>query len=344
MKVQKQHTGFAIAIAWPETWCKQPGAWYDDFIMQIGISKNHYYKVGHAALVLVDSKINKCHYFDFGRYHTPFQHGRVRSEKTDDALKINTCAQISADGQLIENFEAILIELQQNLECHGEGKIHASYGLINFKKAFSKAMQMQQTSPIPYGPFMPKGSNCSRFVNTVIRAGNPTRTAALKLNIIVPLTPTPINNVNAFENKTVLPKLLATPAFSPAPVTDKGVFSSTLNEPIREVGIPSTAEWLSGEGAGSWFSISQFETYKYAISRYGPDGKLECEGIFGIDKNQSFNINQHFQFDYLSHCQKVSIKQNGKLIKFYRLKDTDSEIENVSIKAGHLKEEEVPVM
>lgn len=148
MIFQKKQTGFAIAIAWPETWCKRSGAWYDGFINRLGISKHHYYKVGNAALVLVDSETNKCHYFDFGRYHTPFQHGRVRSGNTDDGLKMNTSPRISEDGNKIENFEELLTELQQNAECHGEGNIHASYGAINFKKAFSKATRMQQISPI----------------------------------------------------------------------------------------------------------------------------------------------------------------------------------------------------
>ena len=123
----RKHTGFAIAIAWPETWCKQSGAWWDGLLNQLGISKNHYFKVGHAALVLVDSKTGNCFYFDFGRYHTPFKHGRVRSEKTDDGLKVITKAKISSDGKKIENFEEILTELQTNAECHGDGAIHASF-------------------------------------------------------------------------------------------------------------------------------------------------------------------------------------------------------------------------
>ena len=73
MNSRNKHTGFAIAIAWPETWCKQSGAWWDNFLNWLGISKNNYFKVGHAALVLIDDKTNKCHYFDFGRYHTPFE-------------------------------------------------------------------------------------------------------------------------------------------------------------------------------------------------------------------------------------------------------------------------------
>ncbi len=318
MIFQKKYTGFAIAIAWPETWCKQSGGWYDNFINRIGISKHHYYKVGHAALVLVDSATNKCHYFDFGRYHTPFQHGRVRSKKTDDGLKMNTTPQISGDGQKIENFEEILTELQQNHECHGEGNIHASYGRINFKKAFGKASRMQQISPIPYGPFRYKGSNCSRFVNTAVLAGKPSWLSTFKLNFFVPLTPVPLNNVNSFGNKIVLPKLLPF-IFLPAPISFKSKLLGTLKEPVRAIGIPKTAQWLSGEGAGSWFTINQSEKNKYSISRFGPDGKLECEGEFTISNKQPFNINQLYHFDYLSHCRKVNIMQEGQIIKFRRI-------------------------
>lgn len=313
-----KYSGFVIAIAWPETWCKQSGAWYDDFINLIGISKHHYYKVGHAALVLVDSETGRCNYFDFGRYHTPFQHGRVRSEKTDDGLRMNTTAQFSGDGQKIENFEEILTELQQNPECHGEGNIHASYGQINFKKAFFKANQMQQISPIRYGPFRYKGSNCSRFVNTAVLAGKPSWLSTFKLNFFVPLTPTPLNNVNSFENKIVLPKLLSF-TFSPSPVSDKSKLKGTLNEPVRAAGIPHTAQWLSGEGVGSWFTIIQSETDSYSISRFGPKGELECVGKFTISNNQPFNIILPFRFDYLSHCWKVNIKQEGQIIEFRRI-------------------------
>ena len=71
-------TGFAIALAWPETYCKQAGSWYEFITAALGINRNNYYKAGHAALVLVDGINKTCHYFDFGRYHSPFQHGRVK--------------------------------------------------------------------------------------------------------------------------------------------------------------------------------------------------------------------------------------------------------------------------
>ena len=80
------NTGFVVALAWPANMCRQAGAWYDGLMNLLGISKNHYYRVGHAALVLVKSETGECFYFDFGRYHSPFHHGRVRNATTDHLL------------------------------------------------------------------------------------------------------------------------------------------------------------------------------------------------------------------------------------------------------------------
>ena len=315
-----QNIGSAIAIAWPETYCKQPGYWYDGLINFLGISKHHYYKVGHAALVLVNAKTGKSHYFDFGRYHSPFQHGRVRSEITDQNLKINTKVHLSEDGTAITNFEELLNELQLNNECHGDGAIHASYCSIDFDKSYQKALQLQQIGPIPYGPFRYKGSNCSRFVNDSILAGNPHWKVKFKLNFFVPLTPTPLNNVNALLNKTVLPKLLKTKSFCPTPITNKGKLKITLEQPPRPAHLPKNAQWLSGEGAGSWFSINpEFENY--CISRYDPMGELECEGIFNVKNKNDFKLSPTYKIDYLSHCQQVVINQNAEQIIFERIAD-----------------------
>lgn len=315
----KQYTGFAVAIAWPETYCKQPGNWYDDFANFLGISDNHYYKVGHAALVLVNSETSKCHYFDFGRYHAPFQHGRVRSGQTDDGLKMKTTALISKDGWKLENFEEILTELQLNPECHGEGDIHASYCRIDYQKALRKALYLQQKSPIPYGPFKYKGSNCSRFVNTTILAGKPSLNASIKLNYLVPFTPMPLNNVNFLGNKLVLPKQLTNDAFCPGAITDKSKLKGTLAQPSRPGNIPESAQWLSGEGSGSWFSISQLEVNKYSITRFSPGGELECKGVFNVSNNQPFDIGQPFNLEHLSHCRQIKVRQKGQIIELHRI-------------------------
>ncbi len=309
------YSGFAIAIAWPETYCKQTGAWYDALLNWLGISTHHYFKVGHAALILIDSETFKCHYFDFGRYHTPFRHGRVRSELTDPGLKINTVARISKAGNRIENFEEILTELQFNKECHGEGKIHASYCSIDFGKSYSNSLQIQQRGSVPYGPFTYNGSNCSRFVNKSIVVGQPDFIFGLLLRYAVPLTPTPLNNVNALANKLTLPKMLLNKPFCPSPVLDKTKLKTTLPEPVRHSNIPVSAQWLSGEGAGSWFAYKPFE-YDLLVTRYSPEGVIECDGFYKNRNSEVLNPGMQYQITYPSNCSVISLLGNGKTSKY----------------------------
>lgn len=193
------YDGIAIALAWPETKCKQAGAWYDVPMKWFGINKDNYYTVGHAATILIDKGTGQCHYFDFGRYHSPSQHGRVRSALTDHDLEISTKAIISEEGKLL-NYREILTELFLNESNHGTGKMVSTYCEIQFNEAFKMATSLQELSPIPYGPFLPSGTNCSRFVNKVILSGRPNW--ILRLLLIAPrtLTPTPLGNVRALNN------------------------------------------------------------------------------------------------------------------------------------------------
>jgi len=193
--------GIAIALAWPETLCKQAGSWYDVPLKWIGVNKSNYYKVGHAAVVLIKKETGECHYFDFGRYHTPHGHGRVRSAITDHDLQMKSIAQVK-NSKEISNYTEILLELFGNESCHGSGTLHASYCEIEFEKAFDQAHYMQESSPIKYGPFLLNGTNCSRFVNSVIVAGNPVWYYKLVLTYPKTLSPTPIGNVKTLDYNT----------------------------------------------------------------------------------------------------------------------------------------------
>lgn len=194
--------GIAIALAWPQTLCKNAGAWYDTPMKWLGLNKSNYYKVGHAAIVLIKKEAGECHYFDLGRYHAPYQHCRVRSAFTDHDLTMKSKAVIE-DGRLC-NYTEILHELYRNASCHGDGDIHASYCEIEFEKAYAKAVSMQAQSPIQYGPFLPKGTNCSRFVSTVILSGNPKWFYKLVLAFPKTLSPTPMGNVRSLDHYTVV--------------------------------------------------------------------------------------------------------------------------------------------
>ncbi len=318
MKV-KDHTGFVIALAWPETYCKQAGAWYDVITGWLNIHTNNYYKAGHAALVLIDKKDKKCHYFDFGRYHAPFQFGRVRSAETDHDLEMKTIPQISEDGTEITNFNDILYELQNNPACHGEGKLYASWCKVNFDAAFIKAVNMQEAGPIPYGPFRYKGSNCSRFVNKVILAGKPAWRHGLRLRYLVPLTPTPMNNVNSLQNKTGLPKLLNNIPFYPVFRHGKHFLLSTLPPPRREKPIPENAHWLAGEGAGSWFFVD-VKGKTLEVTRYSPEGRIECTGIFENHNRRTVITSQDsFVLTYPANCREITLIVEDEIVRFTRL-------------------------
>lgn len=197
------HTGIAIALAWPETLCKQAGAWYDGLMNTFGFSKNNYYKVGHAAVVLIEKESGNCFYFDFGRYHAPFGHGRVRDIETDHDLEILTKAKFD-ENKNISNIEQILNELAQNEACHGLGTLHASFTNINFDKAYQNAKSMQEKSPWKYGPFIWSGTNCSRFVRTVILYGEPLFVEKLKLTIPYTISPLPIGNVKSLKGYNLI--------------------------------------------------------------------------------------------------------------------------------------------
>jgi hypothetical protein len=306
------HKGFAIAIAWPELYCKQSLSWYDYPASLLGISKSNYYRAGHAALVLVDIAEKQCHYFYFGRYHAPFNHGRVRSAVSDHELEVKTRPEFSENGTVLTNFRDILEELQSNKACHGAGVLYASYTEIDFRKALEMAKKMQ-LSAIPYGPFKPRRSNCSRFVNRVILAGNPTSFQSFRLRFFVPLTPTPMNNVNSIGKYTSIPYL---EPYNPLVIKNKHdriYLQSTLSAPVKDRLIPHNAQWLAGEGAGSWF-VFGIENGNIKVSRYSPEGIVECSGLYTVSGAEIIEDVLSANITYPSDCRLITMSFKNSTI------------------------------
>jgi len=190
-----------IISAWPETPVSAVGMWYDAVPKLLGILKNGYYNAGHAAAVLVNHKTKKLHYFDFGRYHMPQKYGRVRDEQSDPGLKIPFDAIISDDNKLL-NINEILLFLNSNKECHGKGVLYASVlENISFEKAYKFAKGLQNADVVNYGPYDLKGSNCSRFIASLAKAGNPKRKIKFRLAAPLLFTPMPKGNVVACNSE-----------------------------------------------------------------------------------------------------------------------------------------------
>ena len=93
------------------------------------------------------------------------------------------------------------------------------------------------------------------------------------------------------------------------------VFHKVLPMPQKPESLALNIHWLSGEGCGSWFYIEELGL-NFVISRYSPEGKLECKGIFRQESGNPVNLNEEIKFTYLSHCAEVNIIQNNSNLKF----------------------------
>ncbi len=99
----------------------------------------------------------------------------------------------------------------------------------------------------------------------------------------------------------------------------KGYLQSTLPAPVMPENLPSHAQWLSGEGAGSWFVIQLEGAGSYEVARFDPEGRLECKGVFKVRNASFFDIERPFQVTYLSHCQQVTLLQAGVVVILDRM-------------------------
>ena len=313
----RTYNGFGIALAWPQTYCKQTGSWYDAITAFLGFSVNRYYKVGHAACVLINKNDGICHYYDFGRYHAPFLHGRVRNINTDNDLHIKTIAIFDEKKEQIINMDAILTELQKRESFHGDGVLWAGYTSLNFEKALNKAIHIQNQSPVKYGPFQYKGTNCSRFVQSVILAGKPAWNHRFKIKFLIPFTPTPITNIKALNHIKTKAKPYHFVSITPSKPSQTQL-KTTLFAPGLPENLTDDAQWLSGEGAGSWFTLS-FSNSILTAQRYNLKGEEECSGQYKAHELlENFNI-KNYKVSYLSHCNQITlVYENNKLV-FYRI-------------------------
>ena len=88
-----------------------------------------------------------------------------------------------------------------------------------------------------------------------------------------------------------------------------------LPAPVRPPHLDTSAQWLAGEGAGSWIIIGKStENYHYEISRFSPEGDLECRSIFSSEKK--LDLANEYLITYPSHCSKVTVIQNEEMISF----------------------------
>lgn len=329
----EEYRDLALVIAWPDQTARGDERWMA-LLKRAGIVKNLNFKVGHAAIVLVNRRTGLLAYYDFGRYVTPRGYGRARSAASDPRLVLSTRAQVTAEDA-IENLAAILTELHQKENAtHGGGRLFFSIANgLSFGKAAQSAQALVDQGPIPYGAVARGNNSCSRFVAQVLLAGWATKNPA-KRRVKFPesLKPSPMSNVvNAspdtmvycydqgtqvskrmsrwqslrFQLDLLLHNLSATKAKKLPCDREPG----NTAEPTRPATVPARAQWLGGIGEGAWYALEAgVEIGTLLVTKYAVDGRVDyqvnCQTDCGIDPSLPY------QFTYHCHYQRHVVIQH----------------------------------
>lgn len=324
-----------LTIAFPDTYVKSTNTFYDRFFKLVGVNKSDKYKAGHAALVLIHPVTKKLEYYDFGRYITPLGYGRIRSSETDPEIRFPFTAKINKNGQL-KNFKQIFLFLANSNFTHGDGRMIISIlKKVNYQKAKEFIIKEQAKDLIKYGPFIPKGSNCSRFVANVIVKGSKSFNVRFKTKYPISITPSPLGNTcnacdgnNIWEvfdgkikiyknNRLKIWKDIVSNFLDKTKLKNSSIIG-TLKEPNRSKKIPKEAQWLNGIGAGAWFVIQEFQNKNnYLIERY--DGNKTKDMSFVFNTPEKIDLTKKYQFTYPCNAQKCTIIQRNKKFTFSRI-------------------------
>ncbi len=332
--------GISIVIAWPDTTARGDDRWYT-VLKNLGLVKNLNFKVGHAAIILIDKASGILYYYDFGRYITPRGMGRARSCDTDPKLELTTRATIE-NGKIL-NLEEILLEMDVKKEAtHGMGPMYFSIiDHTDFRKSKQEADKWVLIGSTPYGALAKGNNSCSRYVWQVFKAGRTQKTPD-KWTSRLPhetLFPSPMSNVvNASGNREVfiynerkLEKIVMNRwrsfvffiqqvGHSFHPVKSKKLPDDQhlgfINEPLKPLNIPAEAQWLGGIGEGAWYHLEIEKDY-CLTHRYNHKGELEYTKK-GVLKNETFNLESH-QFQYDSHYLFTTLLIQGRVIRLHKI-------------------------
>jgi hypothetical protein len=108
---------------------------------------------------------------------------------------------MSSDKLSLLNMDEILNELYANRSTHGTGIRKGVSTRIHFESAMQYSRKLQAKEFIPYGPFIPKGTNCSRFVRSITLAGRPNFIQKLLFKLPLTFSPTPMWKLTAMGNR-----------------------------------------------------------------------------------------------------------------------------------------------
>jgi hypothetical protein len=317
-----KYTGKIIALAFPDTYVRGSTELICKLLPYLGLGTKQYIKAGHAALLLIENKTGSVRYFDFGRYITPPGHGRVRSAETDAELLIDFKAIIDAKGAL-QNIDEMLQWLDASpRKTRGSGRLLASVcDTINFERAETFILNLQERGSIPYGVFEKEGSNCSRLVaESLLNATDDTHIIKrLKFNKL--FTPSTVGNVEIAATNGVVYEVFdgKIKHFKGTALKENLTnYFDKKNLPVlgphNKLIIPGHWHELKGIGSTAYFEVvpSDLPKHHFRIKRFNEFLDLDFDGVY---LSSDFNIKESYIVTYDSHCKFCHVLQGNKKIK-----------------------------
>ncbi|MGK6353038.1 DUF6695 family protein [Parapedobacter sp. DT-150] len=342
----EKHQDLALVIAWPDKTARGDERWMA-LLKQLGVVKNLNFRVGHAAIILINRQSGTLSYYDFGRYVTPRGYGRARSSESDPRLALNTQAQFDNTGT-IQNLQAITAELHQmEYATHGGGRLFFSLAKgISYAKSTRFARRIVESGPVKYGAIAKDNNSCSRFVAQVLLAGLTARhPARRRVGLPESLKASPMSNVvNASPNKIIyryhegslasfkmnrwqslhfqVDLLLHNLSTTKAKALPCDREPGNMAEPERPSSIPKSAQWLGGIGEGAWYFLDRdLERGLLLVVKYAVDGNEDYRA--SCMANQQINLDKPYRFTYHCHYQCHQIVQHEKQIRLDTIDDQD---------------------
>ncbi len=322
-----------ITIAFPEEIVRTTEALYSKLLPLIGMGRQGYSRAGHVGMVLVRDGSNTFEYYDLGRYIAKKGYARARSSNTDPEIAIPITV-TWRDGK-IDNIEELLSWMHDNRTLlRGYGDIYASIcEEVNYERVINYIMVTQDKGIIKYGPFVRKGTNCSRFVADAMLSGVVDEQKIRKIKRLYRITPSVLGNVesgNSYDYYYIASEdSVRISRENLMPIQKKLLFdwgkgyghiskslSGTLNEPIHNKKDDSW-QWLGGIIYGVWYDIEETDMDMiYRVTQYCAEGDVNWSELF--QSNNKINLTQPYKFDYPSHYDCITINTNNKSIKLVR--------------------------
>ncbi len=332
--MEQTFNDIAIPIAWPDQTALGDEKWMA-LLKKVGIVSNLNFKVGHAAILLIERHTGKILYYDFGRYLCPRGFGRTRSAEFDPRLTISTTAIFNQWDELT-NMEELLEELyRKEPATHGGGRLLFSICRdVSFSAGVAYADQLVALGPVSYGALAKNNNSCSRFVAQVMTAAMNRKDPRIR-KLLYPecLKASPTSNVvNATYDhyvhcyhqhqlsSRVMSRMqslrfqlhLLKDNFTREGAKKIGCDSKPglAEAPPKPATVPEKAQWMGGIGEGAWFHIEKTESILYNIYKFNCAGQEEYQ--VKVNTSHKLDLDLPYAFTFHFTFKKYSILQDGR--------------------------------